>query len=282
MRIDADAGAAAEQHAAALRRIEELDGRIDQTIAALAEAEAARGIAQERLADRIVALYVQRPPSLVEVVLSSGSLSGALEAGRALEAIGDSDRAMIQGLEESRARLTALRAELEAGRAQAVASEAAAQSRMEELQGLLASRRGVLEQAEVALAGLVAEEDRRRQAARSERLALVAAGREAEARLLRQADPSAPQAVAAAVAPQAPASAPAALERIAQCESGGDPQAVSASGQYRGKYQFDTGTWQGVGGTGDPADAPEAEQDRRAAILYARRGPAPWPICGYR
>ncbi len=31
---------------------------------------------------------------------------------------------------------------------------------------------------------------------------------------------------------------PAALERIAQCESGGNPRAVSPGGQYRGKYQF--------------------------------------------
>ena len=74
----------------------------------------------------------------------------------------------------------------------------------------------------------------------------------------------------------------AALARIAQCESGGNPQAVSASGQYRGKYQFDLGTWQSLGGSGDPAAASEAEQDRIAAILYARSGPAPWPVCGYR
>jgi len=25
-----------------------------------------------------------------------------------------------------------------------------------------------------------------------------------------------------------------------------------------------------------------AEQDRIAALLYARSGPAPWPVCGYR
>jgi hypothetical protein len=73
-----------------------------------------------------------------------------------------------------------------------------------------------------------------------------------------------------------------ALGRIAQCESGGNPRAVSSSGQYRGKYQFAIGTWQGLGGTGDPAAAPEAEQDRLAALLYARSGPAPWPICGFR
>jgi hypothetical protein len=70
------------------------------------------------------------------------------------------------------------------------------------------------------------------------------------------------------------------LEAIAQCESGGDPTAVSADGTYRGLFQFDYGTWASVGGTGDPAAAPASEQIQRAAILYARAGSSPWPICG--
>jgi hypothetical protein len=73
---------------------------------------------------------------------------------------------------------------------------------------------------------------------------------------------------------------PAALEAIAACESGGDPRALGGGGTYRGKYQFDRGTWASLGGLGDPAAAPEAEQDRRAAALYARAGAAPWPTCG--
>lgn len=73
---------------------------------------------------------------------------------------------------------------------------------------------------------------------------------------------------------------PAALERIAQCESSGNPRAVSADGTYRGKYQFDRGTWRAMGGHGDPARAAEAEQDRRALALYRERGTSPWPACG--
>lgn len=70
------------------------------------------------------------------------------------------------------------------------------------------------------------------------------------------------------------------LESIAACESGGDPTVVSSDGSYRGKYQFDFGTWESVGGSGDPAAAPEAEQDYRAAVLYSRSGSSPWPVCG--
>jgi hypothetical protein len=70
------------------------------------------------------------------------------------------------------------------------------------------------------------------------------------------------------------------LDAIGACESGGNPTAVSSDGSYRGKYQFDFGTWESVGGSGDPAAAPEQEQDYRAALLYAQSGSSPWPVCG--
>jgi hypothetical protein len=86
---------------------------------------------------------------------------------------------------------------------------------------------------------------------------------------------SAPKAVTAGAA-----SGSAMLDRIAACESGGDPGAISSDGRYRGKYQFTRATWRAMGGSGDPAAAPEAEQDQRAAALLAAQGTAPWPACG--
>jgi len=72
---------------------------------------------------------------------------------------------------------------------------------------------------------------------------------------------------------------PAALSSIAACESGGNPSTDTGNGFY-GKYQFTQSTWASVGGTGNPAAAPEAEQDRRAAMLLAQSGSSPWPVCG--
>jgi lysozyme family protein len=72
---------------------------------------------------------------------------------------------------------------------------------------------------------------------------------------------------------------PAALRRIARCESGGNPRAVSPGGRYRGKYQFSVATWHHIGGRGDPAAASETVQDRLALRLYRRAGSAPWPSC---
>jgi hypothetical protein len=72
---------------------------------------------------------------------------------------------------------------------------------------------------------------------------------------------------------------PAILREIAECESGGNPRAISPGGQYRGKYQFSRETWLNLGGSGDPAAAPEWQQDRLALKLYRLRGTAPWPNC---
>jgi hypothetical protein len=204
-----------------------------------------------------------------------------------------SDAAVVKGLGRSKARLSRLRAELVSGQDEVEQQAAAARARDAELQGLIGDRRAALAGARERLGTL-------------KRRAAVAADRAAERALLRRAQPApavpaSPSAPAPAAAAQpahaAPAAAPApaaqaapapsgdvaaALARIAQCESGGNPRAVSASGTYRGKYQFDQGTWASLGGVGDPAAAPEAEQDRIAAILYARSGPAPWPVCGYR
>jgi resuscitation-promoting factor RpfB len=69
---------------------------------------------------------------------------------------------------------------------------------------------------------------------------------------------------------------------LAQCESGGNPNAVSPNGLYFGLYQFSISTWQSVGGSGNPTDASSAEQTRRAQILYDRAGSSPWPVCGSR
>lgn len=88
---------------------------------------------------------------------------------------------------------------------------------------------------------------------------------------------AAPAITAGSAAASAPNSA---LQSIAQCESGGNPGAISPGGTYRGKYQFSQSTWQSVGGTGDPAAASEAEQDRLAAKLYRTGGPGHWPVCG--
>lgn len=91
---------------------------------------------------------------------------------------------------------------------------------------------------------------------------------------------SAPAQPPAGTATAVPRVTGAPLAAIRACESGGNYSAIGGGGAYRGAYQFDQQTWNSVGGSGDPAAASPAEQDRRAAMLYSRRGSAPWPVCG--
>ena len=62
------------------------------------------------------------------------------------------------------------------------------------------------------------------------------------------------------------------VHRYAELLDGGDVEGVVA--------MFSRATWRDMGGTGNPARAPEAEQDRIAAKLLARAGTSPWPNCG--
>lgn len=77
----------------------------------------------------------------------------------------------------------------------------------------------------------------------------------------------------------------AAFACLRRFESGGD-YSNRRNSRYRGAYQFSYATWRSVGGTGDPAAAPPAEQDARAALLQARSGWGQWPVtsrlCGLR
>jgi Transglycosylase-like domain len=96
----------------------------------------------------------------------------------------------------------------------------------------------------------------------------------------------APVATAPVTAPPAPVptSAAAVLACIRQRESGNNYAAVSASGTYRGAYQFSQGTWDGAARLAGRPDlvgrlantvAP-ADQDAVALAEYEAAGLAPW------
>jgi peptidoglycan hydrolase-like protein with peptidoglycan-binding domain len=68
------------------------------------------------------------------------------------------------------------------------------------------------------------------------------------------------------------------LAAIRECESGDDYAANTGNGFY-GAYQFTQETWEHMGGTGAPHEAPPAEQDRIAAKVLQQQGPQAWPNC---
>ena len=79
------------------------------------------------------------------------------------------------------------------------------------------------------------------------------------------------------------------LNRLRMCESTDNYQALSATGLYRGGYQFDFRTWNDVASRHfpwlvgvDPAWAEPYWQDAMARALFSERGRQPWPVCGRR
>ena len=79
------------------------------------------------------------------------------------------------------------------------------------------------------------------------------------------------------------------LYRLRWCESTDNYHAISPGGWYRGGYQFDYQTWNGVASRHfpwlvgfDPAYTEPYWQDAMARALYSERGRQPWPVCGKR
>lgn len=293
--VGAERAAAAANDARA--RADAAEKRLAQNAKKLREARRAFNISRQRLADRLVSIYKEEAPGLVEIVLTSGGLTSAVDAHEQLSRAGEQDARVLENVQASRARLTTIRTNLETQRDEAASEAARAAAERAQLEQLLSQRNAVLASARAELGRLLAARERQRQlaaiaaaqAAQADQLRDVAAGSSAENGGSGSNGGSGGPPSGNVGSPQAPVSAPSpgstggvegTLEKIAQCESGGNPRAVSPSGQYRGKYQFHPDTWRAVGGSGDPAAASEAEQDRRAADLLRQSGASPWPVCG--
>ncbi len=88
--------------------------------------------------------------------------------------------------------------------------------------------------------------------------------------------PPTPAPATTAPAPAAPAGG--VWAELRNCESGGNYADNTGNGYY-GAYQFSEGTWQSLGFSGLPSDAPPAVQDQAAQELQAQSGWGQWPSC---
>jgi len=272
--LDARYGQAAAAYDGARTRLTAVRGRIEANTDALERARVEFAKAQAQLAFRVSAVYRQPQPSGLEVLLRSGSLSEAMSRIDLLDRLQRQDGDLVRTIAASREQIRTARAQLLEDQKVAKRESKETEVRLSEVRSVRAARRGVLLSARRQLSVLIAAEVSRQANARR-----LAALRAAQGRVVQRTGSG------AVPAPAAPAGGgggdvSAALGRIALCESGGNPTAVSPSGLYRGKYQFDPQTWQSLGGSGLPDKAPEAEQDRIAGILYGQRGAASWPVCG--
>lgn len=70
--------------------------------------------------------------------------------------------------------------------------------------------------------------------------------------------------------------------RTAECESGGDPDAIGNGGMFRGAFQFMRSTWRTAPKSpgGDPIRYSYRTQAVVAVALKNRDGAQHWPVCG--
>ncbi|HMN99284.1 MAG TPA: NlpC/P60 family protein [Miltoncostaeaceae bacterium] len=206
---------AAEAYNGARWELGEVNERIadnrQQTAVTARELKSSRVI----LAKRLRSLYATPQPSLIEVLISSGSVTAAADQVDLLDRIGEQDAQVVGGLRDQKARLAELRTQLEKDREKAEEAVAAREREKERIERLLAQRQAVLDSASDELRGLIAAEERRRE---------QEAARQAEIARQREAAET-----AAATNGGAPASAPVGSSSVSSEPTAPSTPAPSAS-----------------------------------------------------
>ena len=156
------AGAAAAAHNLAIDRLEAARTTLRLTRGELRTARRDLATSRRVLAERLVDLYVAGRPTFMEVLLTSGSIGEAYEAGDVLDQAARGDARVLEAVRARGRRLTILEARQAAAEAAREREEASAQERKDELAALAAERQRLLADAKADLRRLVKEERERR------------------------------------------------------------------------------------------------------------------------
>ncbi len=168
--IGARVGVAAERYNGARWRLSVVKERLDRNQKVLKQAIEDLDASQRILGDRLEALYRRPDPSLVEVVMSSGSLTQAVSDMEALERAGGEDARVVGKVRRLRDRSIKVRVELAEDREEAKVEVRKAEAEKARVEAILAERTRLLQNARADLREAIASE-RRRQAAQARRLA---------------------------------------------------------------------------------------------------------------
>jgi septal ring factor EnvC (AmiA/AmiB activator) len=269
---EASAAAAREKHLSDLlahgrERAARLAAKVERSERRLAAERSRLRRARRALARRLVAMYESGMPSTASIVLGSGDINELEVRSEYLQRIEDSDAELAARVEQVRnqvrhalervaalkARVDAYNEQLAAARSEIAAVRSRAQAAAARLDSLAAERSSSLAELKSRIGEWVGEIE-----------AAEAASRE-----------SAEETVGRWLG--GPYSIP---TYIVMCESGGNYGAVNPSSGAGGAYQILPSTWELYGGSGEPQNAPKAEQDRIAAEIWADSGGSAWVCAG--
>ena len=226
------------------------------------------GDGRELLAAQLVADYKADPPDIVSLVLGANSFADLIERIAFAHRIRERNAEILARVQDARVRtrrLASVLGRLAASRREDTQAIAARRAALASMRDGLAARQATLVSA---------------RAARTRALAGTRGGRVAAQRALTPPDRGA-QTRRCSRRPAGPGGPWAIPWPIVQCESGGQnlpPNGAGASGYY----QMLPETWKGLGGSTPHAyQATKAEQDQRAAALWAGgAGGAQLGLCG--
>ncbi len=165
--LDIRMGEAIQANNEAVDRLEAAQDQLATTRAELAGARRDLERSRDLLAERVVALYVNRPPSFVELLLTTGSLQGAQQAGELLDQVARGDAGVVGNVTARRARREGVverQADAEATRRRELA---AAEDHRAEVTALRGEQEALLREAKAELKRLVKEEKERQRRLRA-------------------------------------------------------------------------------------------------------------------
>ncbi|MFN8122419.1 MAG: NlpC/P60 family protein [Thermoleophilia bacterium] len=154
---DREAERATEAYNGARYELEQTQNRIKQNTELIETAQKTLGKARARLAERLRNIYADPPPSLVQVVMDSGSITSAVDSVRLFERIGDQDGAVVEQIRGDLNRLAEARVQLVKDRAAAKVHLADAEAKRDEVLAILKRRQDLLNNAKGELRRLIAE-----------------------------------------------------------------------------------------------------------------------------
>jgi peptidoglycan hydrolase CwlO-like protein len=257
------AGAQAMVIAAQVERTEararELAAELRAAEAKLDRLRAQYAAAVKQLEQRLVAIYESDTPDELTVLLNSDGFDDLATRSSYLDALHDADRRVAE-------RVATLRDQVAAHVHQVADLKQQADAEAERLSAERASLEASQRAANEAAAAVTA--------ARAQTEASLSDAKGQVAELERQLEEQ--QAASGAGNPAFLGGPYAIPTYIVMCESGGNYHAVNASSGAGGAYQILPSTWRAYGGQGLPQDAPKAEQDRIAAMIWRDSGPSAW------
>ena len=149
--------AAAERYNGARWKLGNIRANIVKNEKVLEKAIADLHLSQRILADRLVALYRHPDPGLVEVLVSSGSLTDAVDQVDAIQRAGTEDARVVGNMRRFRDRTIRVRAELVKDREAAKVEVANAAAEKQHVEAILAERQKVLDNARSDLRQAIAD-----------------------------------------------------------------------------------------------------------------------------